>query len=183
MKRTPASAFTNAQRLKMESDAHGFRQAATFAAEYIDKNRLQPMSTARNAMTTVLFTNLGFSLELKLKAIAVRVGTPVYHTHDLAFLFEKLPAETKRSLEDLYAEGEYKLTAFKFTLTPTPPNAPDSVGLDTLQDFLRYLDVIGLFGRRYSFETYAADEWWVEVEPNGMLAFIDRITRYSNGLG
>ena len=134
-------------------------------------------------MTTVLLTNLGFSLELKLKAIAIRVGRPVFHTHNLAFLFEKLPDETRRSLEGLYAEGEYQFTAYKFTPTPNPPKVPESMGLNTLHDFLRYLDVIGLFGRRYSFETYTADEWWVEVEPSGMVAFLDRITQFSNGLG
>lgn len=134
-------------------------------------------------MTPVLLTNLGFSLELKLKALAIRVGSPVFHTHKPAFLYEKLPDETKRSLKDLYAEGEYEFTAFKFTPTPTPPNAPESMGLNTLHDFLRYLDEVGLFGRRYSFETYAADEWWVELEPNGMIAFVDRSTQFSNGLG
>lgn len=49
-------------------------------------------------------TNLGFGLELYLKALLVRFGKAYPHEHDLSKLYATLPAKVKHSIERKYNE-------------------------------------------------------------------------------
>ena len=174
--------LTDEQIIQLECDAHAFLKASKFAADYIKRTEAAPMSTGRVSMTTVSLTNLGMAFELKLKALCAKTIGAFPHTHLLAELFRHLPPHIQSELEKIYAAGPtYELTAYiRAKEQPIAPPAPVIAGF---QGFLSYLDEIGLYGRRFSFEIYSSNEWRIEINADSMIDLLNRITEFSNGLG
>ena len=173
--------FTAEQITKLECDSRGFLEASNFAANYIIQSKAVPTSTVHTSMTTVMLTNLGLGFELKLKALFARLGIHIPKTHILADLFQNLPKQIKSELERIFISGpSYEFIAHM--RSNDKPNRPPSNPITSFRDFLAYLDEIGLYNRRYSFETYSSQDWWIEIEPKSIFALMNRITEFSNGL-
>ena len=47
-------------------------------------------------------TNLGFAIELYLKALLIQLDLPVPHVHDLNDLYNKIPQQVRALIEDVY---------------------------------------------------------------------------------
>jgi hypothetical protein len=74
-------------------------------------------------------TNLALSIELFLKCLAMCLGKPVLHTHNLSELFNALPKLVQQRLESDYTQKEGCLAQSNvgaievaITSTPTPPS-------------------------------------------------------------
>ncbi len=173
--------YTSEQVTKLECDSHGFLEASKFAADYIEREKAKPLSTIRTSMETVMLTNLGLAFELKLKALHVKSNGSILKTHSLTKLFHKLPLRIRSELERIYTTVPvFEFTAYR--LAKQKPDPPHSQHFDNLSGFLAYLDKIGLYDRRYSFEGYSTSEWWIEITPEAMFNFMGKITEFSNGL-
>ena len=63
-----------------------------------------------------------------------------------------------------------------------PSQQPQLSSLETLRGLLSYLDDIGLYSRRYSYETFSSHKWWFEVELGFFSLLLSRLTGFTNAL-
>lgn len=72
-------------------------------------------------------TNLSFAIELYLKALLIHSKLPVPKTHDLSILYDKLPDNLKKLIEDTYDicwRKEWLGRRATITLAKGPPQIP-----------------------------------------------------------
>lgn len=114
-------------------------------------------------------TNLGFGLELYLKALLVKLGEEYPRQHDLSKLYAMLPVEVKESVERVY-EGYLKSVPAGVHASITvakgprvPPKWPDYVKepKDLTSVLYRSRDLFRSW--RYLFEIKLGDEGSYEV--------------------
>ena len=103
-------------------------------------------------------------------------------------IFWNRPAQT--ILDDLFANYMEELAHADgptnvFTATVTskgPPSQIDPFPKFTFRFVLEYLDDVGLFGKRYSFEHFSKHEYWIEMEFGFFAGLINKLTEYTNGI-
>ena len=186
--------YTNEQITKLDCDAHVFLEVARLAANHRDKKRAVPGSTAYTSITTAMMTNLGLALELRLKVLHARVKSPIPYTHELVQLYDKLGESVRSKLTGIYEQflkdwesEEDETDIFRAYVTAKeteeePSQQPQLSSIETLRGLLSYLDDIGLYSRRYSFENYSSHEWWLTAELEFFSLLLSRLTEYTNEL-
>lgn len=178
---------TKEQFTKLECDAHAFLEVARLAEKHPDKIQSAPMSTAYTSLSTAIMTNLGMGLELKLKAIHYKASGFIPHTHVLVEIYDSLDAGSIKSrLTDIYKEclkaPPDRPITIAYVFSKKQPNPPPSYQVRDFREFLSYLDEIGLYNRRYSFENFSNREWWLDIQQAFLKQLINRITEFTNSL-
>ena len=172
----PKNTPPNQQQLtKLACDAYAFIEVAQLAERHISSIGAQPMSTAHVSLKTVMMVNAGLAIELTLKLIHHKLQTPVpskeLYSHSLVHLFGLLDKSSRDELERRYAsvmkswagDGTKNVMTARI-MSATTPDKPTDASWSKFGDMLEYLDEVTLFLRRYSFEAYSLNEWWIEVD-------------------
>jgi hypothetical protein len=115
----------------------------------------------------VCASNLAFAIEIYLKTLRTQLGLPVREKgigHDLASLYDGLPAHIRKDIEERYERGRttptptYASVTLSFSRTPVPPVWPDSAAQSMqLPDVLRRSKDLFVTWR-YVFEVTEPDE-------------------------
>ncbi len=186
--------YTNEKIIKLDCDAHAFLEIASLAAAYRDRIRAVPGSTAYTSITTAMMTNLGIALELRLKVLHARVKSPIPLTHELVQLYDSLGESVRLKLTGIYEQfledwerEEDETDIFRAYVTAKeteeePSQQPQLSSIETLRGLLSYLDDIGLYSRRYSFENFSSNKWWLAVELEFFTRLLSRLTGFTNEL-
>jgi hypothetical protein len=105
------------------------RLAAEFIPKIdaIKKTSAQVMSNELGDLVACA-TNLGFAIELYLKALLTQLDLPVPQTHDLRTLYDKIPQSVRTLIQEVYdtkwPEQLRHLPQHKFTLATGPLEKP-----------------------------------------------------------
>jgi len=145
-----------------------------------------PSQTVWESLKTASHFNLGVALELRLKCLLRLNGIkwpPGKEGHMLAKLYGQLPSEITKQLTTQFHESTggcaITLRAFMHTHTATPPRRPTSVSLDTVEDFLKYMDGdMALWEKRYSWERVSTQVWRHYVDD--LRPFLDFLVKMEN---
>ena len=138
---------------------------------------------------TIMMCNLGMAFELRLKLLLIKTGAEVVKSHNLAQLFSELPCTVRSDLNTVYADvlekQQLTIVAFKSTRTLKPPKPPDdNRPLNTFGQILKYFDDIGLYSKRYAFESYERDQWNYYFDPpTPLFDLLGKITKYTTEIG
>ena len=149
--------YTELQLIRCSNDAYAFYRAAELMCQDIEKENYRANSIAWVSSMDILMCNLGMAFELNLKLLLLKHEYKVEPVHPLRKLYERLPFKVREELNTLYksSNGRWCIKAFIHTKTPEPPNvSPDERPLNTLEQFLGWLDYIGMYARRYAFENF-----------------------------
>ncbi len=181
---------------KLVGDARAFRQSAWLMEDEIHRLKVRhgdltpiggatgwPSHYVWESLKTASHFNLFISFELRLKCLLALQGHAQVlgrEGHLLAKLYDRLPLDTAKKLEDLFREAlhdrSFTLIAFLDTDTADVPSTPANRDLHTLKDFCGYLDEDAkLWNKRYSHETVSRGPWrhyLDNLEP--LLLFLDK---------
>ena len=178
--------MTDEQIIKLDCDAHAFCRAAKLIDDEIQQKGIksEPEAFAWKSMKTVMMCNLGMAFELRLKLLLIKTGIEVLESHKLAKLFSKLSSAVRSDLDTEYVnlQRPISIVALKLPQTkegrPDPPD--DNRSLDTLAQFLEYLDDIGLYSQRYSFECFKSAGWNFYLDhPIALFDLLEKIEKYT----
>lgn len=124
-----------------------------------------PSQTVWEALKTASHFNLGVAFELRLKWL-LRLRAKKWPAgkggHMLAKLFGLLTPEIARKLDDLFREstGGSAITFRAFIHSTSLPERPGDLSLNTLQEFLEYMDGdMAMWEKRYSWERATNQAW------------------------
>ena len=171
---------------KLDCDAHAFQEAAKLIDDEIHRRGIksEPEAFAWKSMMTVMMCNLGMAFELRLKLLLIKTGGEVLKSHELLQLFYKLSNAVCSDLNTKYANLQQPISIVAFKLPHTKEGRPDppddNRSLDTLAQFLEYLDDIGLYSQRYSFESFESAQWNFYLDPPiALFDLLGKIARYT----
>lgn len=110
---------------------------------------------------TVSHFNLGIAIELRLKCFLALRGVPVPKTHNLTFLYDVLPLEISKKLNDMFKPDSIELLAFTTSLSVQPPDKPtEKISIEGLRGMCKYFDnMVGIAEIRYAWEKMIAGRW------------------------
>ena len=167
-------------------NAWGFHQAAVAVRSKTEEMRLPLGSYQEISATTAALMNLGLSLELLLKYCIAVSGHRFPQIHILTDIYAAMPEELRVKMDtayDKYARDNIKGDIFKATLrSPSPPSDPPIFDLRTLEGLLSYLDEIGTYDKRYQFEKFAQEQWWIRVDVDWLAGLISAFVQVANTL-
>lgn len=149
--------YTELQLNRCSNDARGFYRASELMWREIENENYRANSDAWVSAMGILMCNLGMAFELNLKLLILKHEYKVEPVHTLRKLHGRLPFKVRKELNTLYrsSNGRWRIKAFISTNTPEPPNvSPDDRPLNSLEQFLGWLDYIGMYARRYAFESF-----------------------------
>ena len=190
--------------LKLLGDTKAFKQSAELIEQ--ESRRLKgkpgdlspiggvtswPSHRVWESLKTASHFNLGIALELRLKCFLQLHGMTPCNSHLLSAHFDHLwngQSSTAVKLVDLFREAinnhPFKLEVFLTTDSPIAPVRPRNRPLNTLRDFLVYMDEdVALFKKRYSWETSMNNEWQHYLDNlNALFEFIDTTEKLAIGI-
>ena len=186
--------YNEEQTIKLACDAYAFAKASLLVVNHREEIGATVSSTADNSLATAAMVNIGLSLELNLKLTHCKLETPIspkkLHTHELVELYDLLGKGPQTQLDALFENvktdwmtdgGSHQI--FKaYIRSKDVPNVPEPIGDFTFRGLLAYLDRIGLFLKRYSFEDFSWKEWWVEPDFGFMAKILDEVAKFADGL-
>ena len=179
--------LTKEQFTKLECDAHAFLEVERLTRKHM--NEVQPplMSPKYISLATTIMTNLGMGFELKLKAIHYKATGFIPWEHEFVKIYDSLDAGgVKARLAEIYKEcleaTPDKSIVNTYKRSKEQPSPIPSPQIRDFREFLSYLDEIGLYNQRYSFEDFSSREWWKEIQPAFLTQLINRITEFTNSL-
>ena len=181
------TSLTKEQFAKLECDAHAFLEVELLARKHLNEIQPSPMSTAYISLATTIMTNLGMGFELKLKALHYKATGFIPCTHKFVKIYDSLDeGSIKTRLTEIYREclkdTPDRSIVMAYVFSKTQPSPLPSRQVRDFREFLSYLDEIGLYNRRYSFEEFSSREWWTEIRPTFLAQLINRITEFINSL-
>ena len=181
--------LTKDQFTKLGCDAHACFELALMAEAHINEKQGHPMSTAVISRATAMMTVLGLGIELQLKALYYKTTSSVHrNTHGLGLVYDSLDANIKSQLTDIFNEWRNEFTegpnlGVAYIFSETVPNSPSNSFQSTgFRGLLEFFDHVGLYSRRYSFEDFSYNEWWLVVYPKTLAPLINKITEFTNDL-
>ena len=185
--------FDEDQTTKLACDAYAFAETSRLIVNHRETTGAQPGSTAYNSLSTVLMVNIGLALELNLKLVHCKLETAIHpkklYTHELAELYDLLDKAIQSKLDALFdkAKSEFLASGSKevfkvYIRSKAVPKGPDPIGDFTFRGLLAYLDQITLFLRRYSFEKFSPNEWWVEPDFGFLTKVLDEVAKFADAL-
>ena len=184
---------TRNQLLKLEQDATCFIEIAEISKTLRDQ---ASTDSARIGYSTVMLTNCGLGVELKLKALQIRTnGWYTYQwDHKLVPLYDTLKKEVQNRLDQIFRSsrgpleitgggydpdnieiGENGTLSVDIEVPPVLQKWSFRSLLETFDDL--FADGHGIYGRRYSFENFTKYEMWEEISIP-MLPIIKEIDKY-----
>ena len=168
-------------------DTYAYHTAAKSLNEEIRRRNLPLASPQEISLNSAATVNLGFSLELLMKYLYAlsRVNYPSgFKGHSLSYLYQEMPDDPKTEMScvyDQYSQDNINPSIFRATLwNPIEPRDPPVFDLQTFESFLTYLDEIGTYSRRYSFESYARSEWTIRVDVDWLAGLIEKFVSSAN---
>lgn len=170
---------------KLYLDSCGFWFAAKVVNERMKKTDVEFASRLEISLTTTAMVNLGLSLELLMKFLLALTGCKIPHTHSLASLHSQMSQELRNELSTAYfqhlKDNSPKEDLFRASLrSTTMPESPPQFHIETLRGFLKYIDQIGAYDKRYSFEKFSQNEWWIRVDIDWLLGLTNAFVRVAN---
>lgn len=179
------SEYDKDQLEKLYLDSCGFWYAAEAVNGRITKADIRYASRMEISLTTAAMVNLGLSFELLMKYMLALTGCKIPHTHRLASLYSQMSQELRNELSTTYfqhlKDNSPKEDLFKATLkSNSVPENPPRFHIETLEGFLTYIDQIGAYDRRYSFEKFSQSEWWIRVDIDWWLELTNAFVGVAN---
>ena len=163
-----------------------FHQAAMAVRKEKDDKRLPLGSYQEISATTAALMNLGLSLELILKYCIAVTGNKFPQTHVLPVIHAEMPEKLRLKMDtayDEYLRNNAKPDVFQATLrSPSEPPDPPMFDLRTLESLLSYLDAIGTYDKRYQFEQFTQDQWWIRVDVDWLAGLVSAFVQVANTL-
>ena len=179
--------YTKYQLEKLYLDSCAFSYSAKTVSDRIKQNDVKFGSRIEISLTTAATVNLGLSLELLMKYLLAITGRGVPYTHRLVSLFRQMSEELRNEMSTAYFQhlkvNSPKEDLFRASLkSNTMPENPPRFQIQTLEGFLTYIDQIGAYDRRYSFEVFSQSEWWIRVDIDWWLELTNAFVRVANRL-
>lgn len=172
---------------KLYLDSCAFWYSAKTVSKRIQQNDVKFGTRIEISLTTAAMVNLGLSLELLMKYLLAITGRGVPHTHRLSSLFRQMSKELRSEMSTAYFQhlivNSPKEDLFRASLKNNAvPENPPRFQIQTLEGFLTYIDQIGAYDRRYSFEEFSQSKWWIRVDIDWWLGLTTAFVRVANRL-
>lgn len=180
--RNPKTLTSREQFDKLEQDALCFIHVADITKQLRDK--YEPGSSDYLGYSAVMLTNLGMGFELKLKSLLFRTKG-YYETrkdHKLAPMFDRLDNHIQSALDSIFEKvrgvvvngrafikGPITISGDNPEYVSPPIPIPETFRTPGFRALLETFDQIGLddqsglYGRRYSFESFTKTSVWSEI--------------------
>ena len=190
--------------LKLLGDTRAFRQSAELIEQELRRLKAKPGDLSPfggetgwpshcvwESLKTASHFNLGIALELRLKCLLQLHDMTPGKSNLLAAHLDHLRnghSRTAVKLENLFRQAAnnhpFKLEVFLTTDSPIALVRPRNRPLNTLRDFLVYMDEdVALFKKRYSWETSMNNEWQHYLDNlNAFFEFIDTTEKLAIGI-
>ncbi len=181
--------LTKDQFTKLGCDSHACLRIALMTESHIEEIKCYPTSTAGLSLSTVMMTNLGMGIELMLKLLYYKTTNSIHTpTHELVKIYDSLNPSTELELTEIFNDYMSQLQspqtlAVAYIQSKTQPGVP-SMNLQSkgFRSILEFLDSIGLYSRRYSFEDFSYSDWWHVISPKALAPYLNKITEFTNNL-
>ena len=149
----------------------------------VSKANLYHVYGLMNAMSS----NFGMALELKLKCIQYFTLNGILHDHRLENLFKCFNQDTQETLYEYYAKWifqcPYNKKFIKYVHSENQIVLPSITPIEDFKSLLKFFDEIGLYDRRFAFESFEPNEWAHAVLPSAFQGLIQKLNAFIQSFG